>query len=454
MTLYKTLTLLSLISFTAYSLPKFVLTKPEVIEQFASYSPGKLSFFSERKEVVMPPMRGVAQFGGINEPLSEKAIRPYCGPAPETNSMNCFDFNHSGRYLESFPVPGKISSTSLFYENAWLIGTTKGFLMKVEANNGNNKLPKLDKISIPLWGAYSREFMANLRPKTIYAEETVTPLEDSKAQYSASFPEGIKWVFAGSSSFRGTPIIKNGLVYIFSANQYLHAFNWDSGKLVWAVRLAPDSRLRFSSDALLVTNKEVIVGNSLGNLLILNPLNGALLWSWQVPSANESQRTKLELPAGPDKFYGVIALPLLFNRDIIVSNAESMTQRISLDTHAPIWSFPSGSVAQPKIYKNNILLGTSLGKIVSLNEESGSVNWKVDITDSSPIISLYLNKNELLFAVTRSGEIYVLNPDTGKILAHNYPTGEVNGEFYSIPGQSEACLSFAANGFRCFRARL
>jgi outer membrane protein assembly factor BamB len=402
----------------------------------------------------MPPARSFAQFGGVDLPLGDKVTRPWCGPSPEINTLNCFDLNRAGVYLQSFPVPGKISSTPLFYENSWLIGTAKGFLMRVEANDDNRKLPKLNQDNIDLWGAGSREVMANFRPKPIYTEDS-SPDQSSARQYSTpTITKGIKWVFPASSSFIGTPVIKNGLVYIFAASQYFQAFNWETGKLVWAVRLAPAANLRLNSDALIVTDSEVFVGNSLGTLLTLNPSNGAVLWSWQVPPADDSQRTQTSLPAGPDKFYGIVAAPLVVKRNLIVSNAESMTQAISLDTHNLIWSYPVGSVAKAKNYKNEILLGTSNGKVVSLNADNGEVKWSTNITDSSPILSLFLTKNNVLLAATRRGQIFMLDPENGKILARNFPIGDVNGEFFAGFSKAEACLSFAANGFRCFRAKL
>lgn len=448
------------------ALPKieYIPPKPEIREEIASYSPGRAISMSIDPQVVMPPQRGLAQFGGMSINLNSKGSLPWCGPSPKTNTINCFDMSHSGAYMESFPIPGKLSSTPVFYENSWLIGTTKGFLMRVEANSKNRNLPKLGNENINFWGANSRQAMADLKPKPIYTEDssqnTTTPNDANQPK----IPDGVKWVFPASSSFLGTPVIQNGFVYIYAASQYFQAFNWETGKLVWAVRLAPSTNLRLNSDALLVTKSEIYVGSSLGTLLSLNPSNGSILWSWQVPGADETQRVQTSLPAGPDKFYGIVASPTLISANdnpeasgekfLLVSNAESMTQAISINTHNLLWSYPAGSVAQAKMYKNHILLGTSNGKVVSLNPQNGTPNWSTNATDSSPIMSLFLTKNNVLLAATRSGQIYMLNPETGKILGQNFKIGNVNGEFFPGFDKAEACLSFAFNGFRCFRAKL
>lgn len=435
----------------AFSHLKFVQPKPELKEELAAYPPGKPQSPSIEKDVVMPPMRSFAQFGGvINSNSKNKVASPFCGPSPRTNTMNCFDFTHHGLYLGSFPIPGRVSSTPIYFENSWLIGTSKGFLMRVEADKNNRNLPKLGGESVDLWGSRSREVMANLKPKPVYLEDSNV----SSQTIPVIIPQGVKWVFPASSSFIGTPVVKNGLVYVCSASQYLQAFNWDTGKLMWAVRLAPSTNLRLDSEALIVTESFVVVGNSLGTLLVLNPINGSLLWSWQVSSANDEQRTQTSLPAGPDKFSGIVAQPLLVDNMIIVSNAESMTQSLGLETHHLIWSYPVGSVAKTQPYKDSVLLGTSHGKVVSLNKANGRVNWKTTLTDSSPVISLFLTQNDVLLAATRTGQVFMLEPTTGQILAHNFPIGEVNGEFFPGFEKAQACLNFAANGVRCFRAKL
>lgn len=130
-----------------------------------------------------------------------------------------------------------------------------------------------------------------------------------------------------------------------------------------------------------------------------------------------------------------------------------MTQALSLVSHSLLWSYPVGSVAKAKEYKESLLLGTSNGKVVSLNKENGAEKWSTNVTDTSPIISLFLTHNHVLLAATRRGQIFMLDPDSGKILAHNFPIGEANGEFFAGYDKAEACLNFAANGFRCFLAK-
>jgi outer membrane protein assembly factor BamB len=474
------------VSVPAYTLPqiRLITSYPEILEVVGSYPPGPVGSESTRPTVVIPYQKTFTQFGGLTPDNSftlenQKVVkqqdssnklnlnptkieilpRPVCGNSPEQNTMICFDLNRNGQYIASYPVPGSLSTTPIFADNSWLIGTAKGFLVRVDANKENKYLPTLGNTNTALWGTYSRKYMASFRPKPIYTEQgkPTTPVvpNTNENKETTTLSPGIKWVFPSSSEFVGTPIIHNGFVYIFSASQYLQALDWNTGKLAWALRLAPDVNLRLASNALVVTPSEVIVGSDLGMLLILNPKNGSILWSWKIPGATPTQREQTQLPAGPDRFESIVAQPLLNERNLIVSNAESMTQNISLDSKTAVWSYPIGSVAQAKRFKESIFIGSSTGKIISLNYQSGDLLWSTKITDdSSPIMSLFITKSEVILAATSRGQIFMIDPISGKVLAKNLPIGETNGEFFAGYDNADACISFSQNGFRCFYAKV
>jgi outer membrane protein assembly factor BamB len=473
------------VSVSAFSLPqiRLITSYPEILEVIGAYPPGPVGSESTRPTVVIPYQKTFTQFGGLtqnhsftleNQKLIKKKDlannlnlsslkieilpRSVCGNSPEQNTMICFDLNRNGQYIASYPIPGELSATPIFADDSWLLATTKGFLLRVDADKKNKYLPTLGNTNTALWGNNSRKYMASFRPKPIYTEQgkpTVASPNTDSIKDTAQLSPGIKWVFPSSSEFVGTPIILNGLVYLFSASHYLQAHDWNTGRLAWALRLAPDVNLRLESNALIATSSEVIVGTDLGTLLILSPKNGSILWSWQIPGATSEQREQTQLPAGPDRFTSISAQPLLSGRNLIVSNAESMTQNISLDSKTAVWSYPNGSVAQPKRYKESIIIGSSTGKVISLNSQTGEVRWSTKITnDSSPITSLFVTNSEVILAATSRGQIFMINPVSGKILAQNLPIGETNGEFFAGYDKADACISFSQNGFRCFYAKV
>lgn len=472
----------------SFALPeiKLITSKPEILEVTAAYSPGMPGFESTLPTVVLPAQKTFSQFGGltadhpftlenqkkIRSAESQKSLiknsfnffvpRPICGSSPAQNTLNCFDLNKNAQFLQSYPIPGSVSSTPIFVDNFWLIGTSKGFLLKVQANSSNKYLPQLGQENTSLWGNHARKYMSIFRPKVVYKDQNTGSTQSNNqnlAQLTLDGTPGLKWIFANSAKFVGTPIVKDNRVFILSDSGYVQAFDWNTGKLIWAVRLAPDQSLKLSSNSLKIYQDQLVVGTDLGMVLFLNPSNGHILWSWRVPEATDQQKEAEQLPSGPDKFTGIIAKPLILDNGIVVSNAESMTQFISTGIKSSVWSYPAGSVAEAKLWNQNVLIGSSNGYVLSLNQTTGSLNWRTKISENlSPIMSLFITTDNLLLAALNNGQIFMLDPQTGERLAETRPIGEVNGEFFSgfdmlSSKKTQACISFSQNGFRCFYAK-
>lgn len=454
----------TLISICALTPPATAFERPHfeknisLVEEIVALPPGNSYSPSTSPVFVMPNQKSFSQFGGLQpeEKGSKTQSMPVCGPSPMTNALNCFDLAKMGSFIGSFPIPGGVSSTPVFYENSWLIGTSKGFLLRVRANAEHSFLPQLGNESLAFWGAESRSLMGEMRPKVVYSEtgEVSSEVAESNDKLGEHMP-GLQWLFTTSSEPLGTPILGNGMLFFLSSSQYLQAIDWNTGKLAWTKRLAPDTSLRLQSNSLLLNGSQLFAGTSLGTLLILDSKSGSMEWSWQVPSATSQQRIEGRLTPSSDRYAAIVAPPLVSGDNLIVSNAESLTQNISLASHTEKWSYPAGSVTAPKIYKKkSVLIGSDSGRVVSLNLENGAVNWAVDLTNSSPVVSLFLAADEsFLYAASRLGELFVLVPEDGRMVARHPSSGEVNGEFFATPSGA-ACVSSSINGFRCFKVKL
>jgi len=428
---------------------RFVRPSAHLHEVLGAYSIGHQRLPATPLQVTMPYQRSFAGFGG----LQTENNRIVCGPAPDTNTMSCFDIKWNASLAGYFPVPGMLSSTPVFSDHSWLIGTEQGFLMRVESLSEKSFLPALGSDHIALWGSQSRSLIASLKPKTSYSTSENAGSNPSSTDPISQLPH-VKWMLSTSSAIVGKPLIKNGLAYIFSANQYFQAIDWNTGKALWSVRLAPDSTLKLNSSAAAVTDSEVILGNSFGTLLVLNPTDGSVLWKTQLAQANQAERLQFNLPAGPDRFPAIVAAPLISGRHVIVSNAESMTQCFDLDKKALLWSVPIGSVATPlQLEDGSIVIGSENGSLLRLDKDTGKPLWKTLLTNVSPITSLALSKTNLLLAATNRGQIFLIDPQTGSVQDKNLAISETNGEFFQTQDKELSCLSFAMDGFRCFKVQ-
>ncbi len=414
--------------------------KPSLVEAGGAFVTWNPASPSSEPAVVMPTMRLMAPYGG-------QEVK--CGPSPFTNTMSCFSFFKNAFYTRNYPIPGKIATQPVYYDHSWLIGTTKGFLLRVEDQGLHSQWPHLVGNNVNLWGLLSRQMMSHMRHQPIYAEGFQAPSVPVDS-VEPKVPDGVKWVFSSESGFLSTPIVSQNRVFALSTSPYLQAFSWDTGKLLWSVRLAPDNNLHFENDSIVTLGDEAIVGNSLGMVQAFSVVDGSLRWHFQVPSADSVQRTEFHLPAGPDRFPGVVARPLVDGEKMIVSNSESMTVGLSLKNHQILWQYPEGSVAEIKKFEENILVGSTSGKIALVDHATGRELWMKQITDKSPIASIYVTKENFILVSNSLGNIFLLN-EKGLLLDSTKMLGEVNGEFFQGNSNSDACITFAHQGFRCFR---
>lgn len=412
---------------------KALAANPEIIETSSAFPPPERGF-PLIQEFPTLPAKVSSGFGTvqINQTLNrtqqtKNAVVPACGPSTKTNTLSCFNII-GGVLLNELPVPGTVTTVPLYVENGWLFGTNKGVFVRTQGLSATSTMV-MGGAHIDFWGSFARVKTEKLRPQTQYEGSTGAP--------KVTTPIGWIWHHTSASEFIGKPVLLDNFVYVLSANQYLHALDYETGKLVWAYKLAPDTSLRMTSVSLAVTSSEVVVGTSEGFLTALNSKTGTVNW-------------KHQLPTNDDRFPGIVALPLVSDKSLIVSNAESITQRISLETHAVEWSHSLGSVAQVQTDGKKAFIGGKNGNLVAVDARSGAQVWKSTLSSSSPIASIYVGKNGYLLVALNNGSIILVRSENGAIVQTLPAVGETAGEFFSGGSESRACLSFVNAGFRCY----
>lgn len=373
----------------------------------------------------------------VSEKLLSLAVIPVCGPSPERNVMTCFNLL-GGELLDTVPLPGNLSTTPFFYDGSWFIGTSKGFFLRTEGSSVRYT-PSLGGINSRFWGADSRLYMRALKDR-LYPEATRPNASQNSQQIASNLPNGWKWYYATSSEYVGTPVVSGNSIIIQTAQQFLNSFDVNTGKLLWATRLAPESPLRLGAAALTATAREILVGTDEGDIIALNPKDGTLLWRYALPIDSN------------DKYHSIAAAPLVAGRSIIVSNAESQTQRVSLDGRNLEWSYPLGSVAQARNDEFNVYLGGSNGALAALDLRTGTLKWKTLLNPSSPLTTIFVVKDKkMLLVSTKKGQIFLVNAENGHIESSTPTLGDSLGEFFPVVGEADTCLTFVPNALRCFK---
>jgi len=420
-----------------------IITKTAVaiLEVSSSFYPEKTGIFSPDQNYILPSQETWAQFGGNKDVV--------CGPSPFINTLNCFSTRHKN-FIKSVPIPGNLSTTPIFYDDSWIIGTTKGFLIRIKAESQSKFIPSVSPASTELWGSYSRDVMESFVAKTVYKDKSQTDKEIKKNTES-SLEDATKfsnytWVFPTSSPFTGTPIIYDNYVYGITASQSLQAIDLESGKLIWSIRINAESSFYLANNSLLIENNNLLVSSNRGDLLVLNPKTGDQIKKVSLQSSYQQE----------SRFPNIVAAPLSTDSNhIIVSNALSETKKITLSDLNTVWSYTEGSVNTAIKLNSAVFLLTSNGKVVRLDDITGNVDWSTDININSPLIAgTLINDNKTLLVATQRGNLLALDISSGKILAQNRPIGSVVGSFFDNSyHKNETCLTFSTGSFRCFRVK-
>lgn len=407
-------------------LPRFARPSPLAEQASAGFS---LLSPRDGEDSLQPPKR---RFSGMDDhhDKNAEAIYPTCGPAPDANSLACYNLV-TGEQLADVPLPGQLTTTPQRHGKDWYVGTSRGFFIRYDSN-GVWRTPSFGLHSQLFFGPDSRFFMKQL------ASGANTAVTSPRADVRL----GWTWHASANAEFIGTPQFGGGRVYVQTANQSLNAYDLESGKLVWGVRLAPDVQLRLLSTSLVLHERGLLVGTSDGTLLLLDPKNGQSLW-------------KLSISGGVmDRFQAVAAPVLALSEGIIVSNAESVTQRINWETRSSDWSYGAGSVVQPKYDEGSVYVAGSDGKLYKLDVRTGQLRWATPLPTTSPLVAMtLLKKDNIVMVAAANGAIFALRMADGKIAGRSESSsyGPVVGDFFAgRADQGEVCLSYRTPGYACW----
>lgn len=409
-------------------LPRFARPSPLAEQASAGFS---LLSPLDGEDSLQPPRR---RFSGMDSQQDKNidAIYPTCGPAPDANSLACYNLA-TGEQLADVPLPGQLTTTPQRHGKDWYVGTSRGFFIRYDSN-GVWRTPSFGLHSQLFFGPDSRFFMKQLASGASGAVSSSSPRTDVRL--------GWIWHASANAEFIGTPQFGGGRVYVQTANQSLNAYELDSGKLAWGVRLAPDAQLRLLSTSLVLHERGLLVGTSDGTLVLLDPKNGQALWKQTINGGVV------------DRFQAIAAPVLALSEGIIVSNAESVTQRINWETRSSDWSYGAGSVVQPKYDEGVVYIAGSDGKLHKLDVRTGQPRWAAPLPSTSPLVAMTLiKKDNIVMAATANGSIFAVRMSDGKIVGRSNSSsyGPIVGDFFTgRADQSEVCLSYRTPGYACW----
>jgi outer membrane protein assembly factor BamB len=189
---------------------------------------------------------------------------------------------NSGKTQWKTDVETALSGGVGVYEDALLLGSSEGFVLKLDAKSGAG-----------LWSTPLRGEI--LAPPQSNGKVVVVQTNDGKLQ-GLEFTTGkILWTYDSNVpvlTVRGTssPIVRNDVVYAGFANGRVLAFNTQTGAIVWEVRVAiaqgrsEIERLVDIDGSMELAGNELYAASYQGNVVAIDVDTGSKMWQQKVSS--------------------------------------------------------------------------------------------------------------------------------------------------------------------------
>lgn len=299
----------------------------------------------------------------------------------------------------------------------------------------------------------------------------------------------LKWKYKTQGKIFSSPLAKNGLVYIGSADGGLYAIDEKSGNLKWKFKTAGAIH---SSPSLL--NNILYFGSFDGHYYAINALTGTLVWKFRTggehwlgemgmwgmkpstqymedlwdfylssPVVYEGPKTKSVLFGSSDghiycvqaktgkliwkfKTAGPVHSTAVIDQNkIYIGSWDATLYALNITTGKEVWRFATGTQTGFKgiqstvaVDDGKVYFGTREPFFFALDAQTGNVIWEYDAENSWILSS----------AVTQNNTVYVGTSDTYALLALDAITGaekyrfKANGYIYSSPAIAGNTLYF------------
>tara|TARA_Y100000768_G_scaffold250241_1_gene190080 strand:- start:49 stop:1350 length:1302 start_codon:yes stop_codon:yes gene_type:complete len=246
----------------------------------------------------------------------------------------------------------------------------------------------------------------------IYFDEKLCSIDSDGSLYclDTNNDELIFKIINEQSNLKKIEIIRGGIAYfddkIVYADAYgqIKLFNSSSGDIVWSTQI--DFPILSSP---LIYRGYIYVISSDNRIFAIDIDDGSISWSFQTTAENK----KNIKTSSPTAFENLIIVPF--------SNGELIA--FKYDDGRPIWSENVSKVnlvsnfdikdisASPVISGSNVFTISTSGKLISTNIINGQRNWSIDISGSrTPIIS-----GNALFVIDEQSRLICVNSSTGEI---------------------------------------
>lgn len=205
----------------------------------------------------------------------------------------------------------------------------------------------------------------------------------------------------------GTALLSKKYLWVGAYNGILYCLDKKTGEVIWSIDLgdAIGASPSFYKDQVIIS-VELVFPRARGYIASVSARTGNLNWKTPLTRAHIHSSVAIN----PKKGYGVVGA----NNGLLF--------KIDLHSGKLLWTIrlKNAIKSTPLIYKDHIYV-TNWGNQFAAVDESGKVVWSKDIksrSQSSP--TLVPDKEYLIFATHRFGQLFAVSSKTGKIAWRNW----------------------------------
>ncbi len=230
------------------------------------------------------------------------------------------------------------------------------------------------------------------------------PFVLASAHSQTALAPTVRWTFATSGPFYGSPVVAGDLVFVGGLDSVLHAVSLESGTERWHFRTGGGIRSAVAFD-----EKRLYLNGGDGTIYCLDRAAGSVVWKFATKGERQYDFA--------DYFH---SSPLLAGGTLYVGSGDGSVYALRASDGTVRWSFPTGGVVHttPALAGGRLFVGSFDGYVYAIDAESGALAWKFKTVghryfprgevQGSPVVA-----GDVVIVGARDYNVYALDREKG-----------------------------------------
>ncbi|MFK7753926.1 MAG: PQQ-binding-like beta-propeller repeat protein [Sedimentitalea sp.] len=181
----------------------------------------------------------------------------------------------------------------------------------------------------------------------------------------------LKWEQRLDATGSGTPLVRDGLLYLVAGDDTGWAINTKDGRIVWQVQGTPSIANVLGAPAPVLTRDLVIFAFGSGDLIAAFRRGGLRRWTASVAGQRSGRAAA--------RISDVTGSPVLVGDTIYAGNHSGRTVAFSIDSGERKWTAREGALGPVWPVGGSLFAVTDLSQLVRLDARDGAVIWASDL---------------------------------------------------------------------------